>query len=175
MRNDPTGLWADVIWQFPGRGSDYALPAGREALIAVSAADHRAVHGSFLDLSTADFEFLLSAGADNPGVPNMVSVGTRPHLPRDFRGNALWFLADPQHVTTYTPVFNPGASAHNNDYYVHIPAATILDVAYLWWDVTGSYIGTVPLPFCLHPVAPVFDRIPGGFQQENESELYRSY
>ncbi|HUF51009.1 MAG TPA: DUF4876 domain-containing protein, partial [Longimicrobiales bacterium] len=77
-RNDPTALWSDVMWKFPGTGSSYPVRPGETVLIAVSAADHRSRHETFLDLTGADFEFLPDAGgADNPAVPTMIQVGTR--------------------------------------------------------------------------------------------------
>ena len=44
MRNDPQGIWADRIFRFPGRGTDYPLPPGSIALIAKSAIDHRQLY-----------------------------------------------------------------------------------------------------------------------------------
>ena len=73
---DSLGVWADLFYRLPGRGTDYPLLPGHTALLATDAIDHRVLYPAGLDLRQADFEFLGGPGdVDNPDVPNAVDVG----------------------------------------------------------------------------------------------------
>jgi len=71
--SDEAGSGSEGIFQFPGSGTDYPLPAGSYVIIA---ADADGGDGYPPDLSTADWEcYAGAADYDNPAVPNLVLVG----------------------------------------------------------------------------------------------------
>ncbi|MGH7500606.1 MAG: hypothetical protein ACREL7_02500 [Longimicrobiales bacterium] len=163
LRNDSRGVWAHVIWRFPGNGGQYPLPPRTAAVLAVSGADHHLVHESFIDLSGADFEFLLPGLSDNPEVPNMESAGTRPARKQDLLTDMAMFLADAQDLGASLRVRDPAAlpGSASTDEHILIPAATLLDVAFLMWDRYGGFSISPVFPLCDDPVFAGFDRLPG--------------
>jgi len=165
MRVDPDGVWSHTMWRFPGAGTDYPLAPGEAAVIAVSAADHRDVHPSLLDLSGARFEFFTAGGADNPAAGNMVNVGpwSPSTIEHEFSwGNMHWFVARPGDVASFPEMHNPGASSGVMNYR-RVPAELLLDVAVIFFDNTGEYMPIPPRPICDEVVHRSFDAVPGGF------------
>jgi hypothetical protein len=155
VRNDPQGIWAERIFRFPGRGTDYPLSPGRTALIAKSAIDHHAIDSRFDDLSHADFEWGGYLNADNPDVPNLEDIGLKPMQP-------IWpgdsdmpeFLADAVDVTSLPRYVDP----YSGSPWVRIPAAAILDT---WVGVGDQSVYTYTYPACLQTTHRFFDRLPG--------------
>lgn len=171
MRSDAEGVWTDVIWQFPGSGSDHPVAPGETVLIAVAAADHTGVHSTTLDLSNADFELdPAAAGADNPAAPNLGNVG--PRLGGTIvgwglnGGEAFYVLASPVDVAGLPLRRDPGT---DKDWrFRRIPADRILDVAVIWWDTSEAEVSITPP--CKDPVHPSFDRLPGGYLRSGAVE-----
>ncbi len=174
MRHDSAGVWSGIMWRIPGAGTDHPLAPGAAAVLAVSAANHTAIHPSMLDLSHAAFEFGVTGAADNPAAANLELLG--PNAPNTVGNDfglpwAFWFVAAPGDVATFPRAFDPGSPDRKQEYW-RVPRALLLDVAYIWWDPTGSCcIPWDPVP-CYDPVHPDFDRLPGGFV--SEFDLYHS-
>jgi hypothetical protein len=78
---DPGAVWAWRFDWFPGQGRDYPLAAGRTAVIATDAIDHRLLFPNGLNLSNADFEFIGFSDVDNPAIPNMINSGLADYPP----------------------------------------------------------------------------------------------
>lgn len=74
--NDPTYIHSNMVWQFPGSGTDYPIEPGTFIVCAADAIDHRRNAPNSVDLSSADFEFYKhdAPDIDNPDVPNMVMI-----------------------------------------------------------------------------------------------------
>ena len=171
MRNDSLGVWSEVIWQIPGSGSEHPLGPGEAAVLAVSAADHTAIHPTLLDLSGARFEFGVSGVADNPAAPDLIWHGPKPPTSSDFSLiHMYWGVASPGDVDSFVSRPDPGATGRVDEYR-RIPADLVEDVSFVFWDRTGSYSQAPPRPACDHPVHPTFDRLPGGFLLESEIEF----
>jgi hypothetical protein len=154
---DSLGLWARYVWRFPP--NTRALGPGETAMIATDALDHTALAQRVFDLSFADAEFRGGSDADNPAVPDMLSVG-----PTDggnyIQGHGYYLrsireviaIADAVDVTAL-PRMTYATSTSNNDY-IRIPSAKILDV--LFSHATGL---TEPgYPLCRTAVHPSLDR-----------------
>ncbi len=68
-------VYCPVIWQFPGSGNQYKIPAGKSVVVASVPIDHTKKIDGSLDLSSADFEFFVenqNIYTDNVNIPNMV-------------------------------------------------------------------------------------------------------
>jgi hypothetical protein len=170
LRNDPDGIWTNQFLQFPGSGSDHPVPPGQTVVIAVSAADHRAIHPSMTDLSDADFETLTPkfggefALGDNPFAPNLLDVGPYQFVSNSWLiGGIGWFLAEPTDPGTLPRRTDPGGGLAPRDY-IRMPASAVIDAVVIWTDWTDSYMPTpVPWRQCRDPVHESFYTIPGGF------------
>jgi hypothetical protein len=174
MRNDSAGVWSIIMWRIPGAGTDHQLAPGAAAVLAFAAADHTRIHPSMLDLSHAEFEFGLKGAADNPSAANLELLG--PHAPDGVAGaslslvDALWFIAAPADVAAFPRAYDPGFSDRRIEYW-RVPRELLLDVAFIWWDMTGGYFPQGdPVP-CHDPVYRDFDRMPGGFLREDDLYL----
>lgn len=71
-------LFGISVWMIDGSGKDVPLEPGKSTVIAMSGRNHKEVHESLLDLSSADYETYVekidgSAPLDYP-VPNMLPV-----------------------------------------------------------------------------------------------------
>jgi hypothetical protein len=158
---DPDGLWSRYFWRIPGSGRQYPLVPGRAAVLATDAIDHSRIDSRLPDLSSADFEFLGSSDADNPFVPNLISVG-----PEEFaqplghglipgvQGRAVYYVADTLMIaalptTTMPAVPNPVP---------RIPGAKILDV---FTSLEVPELEANALPACPQLISAEFDRQPG--------------
>ena len=152
--NDPDGIWSRFFDSLPGTGHTYPLAPGATAVIAVDAIDHTGISPlEGLDLSHANFEFVGTSDADNPSVPNTISIG-----PYEYRGghglfmnevlDELEFIALPVDTVGLPKQVLPG-SGHT---YERVPRARILDVI----AMISTFQFTTP--FCPHPVNRNFDR-----------------
>ena len=77
LRTDSTGVWAKLLYAFPGAGRDFAIAPGTAKVIAMDAMNHAAASPmtAQVDLSKADFEeYGTDADIDNPFVPNLTRV-----------------------------------------------------------------------------------------------------
>ena len=150
---DSLGLWARYVWRFPP--NTRALGPGETAVIATDALDHTALAQRVFDLSFADAEFRGGSDADNPAVPDMVSVG-----PNDggnwIQGHGYYLvqvreviaIADDVDLTAL-PRMTYATSTTSNDY-VRIPASQVLDVLYS--HVTGlTPPANPPCRVAVHP------------------------
>ncbi|UCG88273.1 MAG: hypothetical protein JSW71_06940 [Gemmatimonadota bacterium] len=148
LRNDPEGIWASSLLQFPGAGTDYPLQPGHTALVAHAAVDHRPVHPGLYDLRHADFEWGGWQIADNPDVPNLADIGPQGmwfYWPLSF--DMPLFLANPvdwETLPRYMEVIAGRVS-------VRIPRAVILD----------TWAGPVSYTPCLTVTHRLFERLPG--------------
>ena len=77
MMGDTTGVWAEMLFRFPGTGHDYPVVPGQAVVIATDAVDHTVVNPDATDLTNANFEFIGPSDVDNPSVPNMINLGLR--------------------------------------------------------------------------------------------------
>lgn len=151
--NDPQGIWAREVQQFPGRGRDYPVAPGGTVVIAVDAIDHSKIINLGLDLSHADFEFWGGPGdVDNPAVPNMLDTLA-------LGGNALGHGPVFQSIGSVAVLARPYNLATvarrrdlNGTEYARIDAPLILDVVTLWPNYVGTY------PRCPQLVNARFDR-----------------
>jgi hypothetical protein len=167
---DSLGLWARYVWRFPP--NTRALGPGETAVIATDALDHTAFAQRVFDLSFADAEFRGASDADNPAVPDMLSVG-----PTDggnyIQGHGYYLrsireviaIADDVDVTAL-PRMTYATSTSSNDY-IRIPSAKILDL--LFSHATGLTEPAYPL--CRVAVHPSLDRqmlniLPAGDPQD---------
>lgn len=132
-REEPDGIWTvRVVEQFPGAGADFPLEPGETAVLATDAIDHSTVDPILPDLSGADFEFIGSSDADNPAVPNMVSVGTEIGFGRGLSfsfNHEVVVIAEPVDPTELRKEDVPGVQGDPEHWL--IPASKLLDVASL--------------------------------------------
>jgi hypothetical protein len=148
--NDPEGVWVSWSYRFPGSGFEYPVQPGRAVVIASEAIDHRPLAPGQFDLSQATFEFGGPASADNPHVPNMISIGPRtwggisPFLWVSLNGVAL--LADHVDIAALPAEITP-----SNNLAARIPAENILDVLSFWITRESD-------PRCPRQVHERFDR-----------------
>jgi hypothetical protein len=155
IRDDPQGIWTRIVERFPGRGHDYPLLPGHEALIARSAIDHRSVETGLYDLRQADFEWGPPATPDNPDVPNLQDIGPSLIGYATVGGAGPSFLSEPVDLATLPRYVDP----HSATVYVRIPRALILDASASVIDWTAqSY---VQYPPCLQVANSAFERLPG--------------
>ncbi len=152
--NDPDGIWADRFDSLPGTGRAYPLAPGALAVIATDAIDHSTVSPEGLDLSHADFESIGTSDADNPDVPNAVTIGPRPW----FGAHGLWF-GDPIVQIVFVAQRLDGLTLPRQftpitDFpYDRVPRVKILDV----FSLLTTYDSFTD-PFCPHLVNATFDR-----------------
>jgi hypothetical protein len=135
-------------------------------VIATDAIDHSAIWPGALDLSHADFEFVGTADADNPSVPNTISIG----LGKSPSGHGLilWngfgvvtFVALPLDVAPL-----PRQRILNGNEYARVPRAKILDVVAL--------LSTQSFTPCPHLVHNNFDRHPARMMSDDYSDVIAS-
>ncbi|MEP6780175.1 MAG: hypothetical protein ABJC26_09820, partial [Gemmatimonadaceae bacterium] len=127
QRLDPDGVWAFMIWAFPGRGKDYPLLPGKAAVVAVDAADMTT--SGTVDLSHAQFE--MAGGIDNPSSGDMIRLvggtGNFDHG-QHFLLGGLYGIALP--VVKDTTTLPASTVTNEGKLYreYRIPKAAILDV-----------------------------------------------
>ena len=156
IRNDPDGIWTQVVFRFPGAGTDHPLPPGGTALVARAAIDHRVFDPRLPDLSAADFEWGGGGAADNPAAPNLEEIGLRAMFifePEPF--DSPEFLSEPTDLRVLPRFVDPT----NGSVWVRIPRALVLDA----WSApedwtTHSYVASPPCPEHLNRA---FERLPG--------------
>jgi hypothetical protein len=152
--NDPDGIWTHYFDSLPGTGHDYPLAPGAVAVIATDAIDHSGIAPAGLDLSHANFEFVGTSDADNPSVPNTVSLGQEEY----WFGHGLFLnelLAEVVFIAL--PVDTSALPRHvmnslTGRLYYRVPRARILDAIAL----TTTF--QIPEPLCPHLVHRNFDR-----------------
>jgi hypothetical protein len=152
ITDDPDGIWARLIQEFPGTGRDYPVAPGQTIVIATDAIDHRELHWSGIDLRSADFEFTGVPDVDNPAVPNMIDVGLV-NLEHGLRWDVLAsvvVVALPADVAAL-PHGRPRPESTTD--WVRVPREKILDA--LW--IRPNYAGAT-YPECLRLVNRNFDR-----------------
>jgi hypothetical protein len=156
-QRDPEGIWSEYIYRVPGSGRDYPLSAGSTAVIALDAIDHRQIDPGLADLSQANFEIIGAADADNPSVPNLVSVGPREFFP--FPGHGLvagligtYYIAASVDLATVPTAVLPGRTTPH----WRIPRDAVLDV--IASSNTPANEANQSLPVCPQLISPVFDR-----------------
>ncbi len=172
MRNDPSALWSNVAWQFPGEGGEYPVGPGETRIIAVQAQDHSVIHADLVDLSGADFELEYPGGADNPAAPDLQHVGPISYGAEVGFGLRLsrtfLFISAPVDVSALPVLQDPGEEVYERPYRAY-PADKILDAAVIWWNSANANVTRVPP--CQDPVYPGFDHIPGGFWSQFETRV----
>lgn len=157
LYDDSTGVWADIIYQFPPLGK--RLRPGEMVVVATDAIDHRpfGVHDMF-DLRNADFETYIGPGdVDNPSVPNLIPVGTRlkygsynTHGPEWLALENAFVVAMAQDVATARRKPNAADGVDR----IFLPRATLLDV--FSWDVADPRFP----PLCAPAVGGNIDATP---------------
>ncbi len=166
---DPLGVWANYFHQLPGRGTDYPLPPGETAVVAIDAIDHRPLYPGALDLRQANFEFYAGGGdVDNPEVPNAADVGMRPHpfghgLVWSVLGNVVWVAGPFDLATMQTQLFPAGAL------WARIPANAVLDVMAIKTTYPRDYAE------CSRLVHPSFDRLAVRLLGANRDDYFQAY
>lgn len=171
-RTDPAGLYARLILQFPGSGTEYPVLPGETTLVAAMAIDHSPVHPDLFDLRHADFEIGFPGFADNPDVPNMrdvglspvvVTIGGEPSLAFGM-SNYAFFVAEPLDPHALPILFRDG----NGRGLVRIPREALIDVA----TTATIFPDLDPDAFpCIPAVHPDFDRYEGGFRVRHLGEV----
>ena len=151
--DDPQGIWAREVQQFPGRGRDWPVPPGGIVVVAIDAIDHSKIFSAGLDLSHAGFEFWGGPGdVDNPAAPNMIDTlalggNALGHGPVFQDLGPVAVLARPYGLATVPRQKGPtGAEA------ARISADLIIDVVTLFPNYVGEYRR------CQRSVHPRFDQ-----------------
>ncbi len=162
VRTDSSALHAREMLRFPGDGTDFPVGPGETRVVAMAAIDHTVVWPSASDLSGADFEVGAAGAGDNPGVPNMIDVGSVSYTyggfgPPPYISGSVTFLARPLDVSSLPVVSrNPWGTPH-----LGIPKDSLVDVVaveILWPDRDLEF------PPCMPMLHRDFDRYQGGFQ-----------
>jgi hypothetical protein len=154
---DPDGLWSRWFEQIPGSGRQYPLAPGQAVVLATDAIDHRTVHRDLQDLSGARFESKGTTDPDNPGVPNLRSIG--PAAPYTLWGHGMiygidgeiLFVSDAVDVISLPRSSVPGFSVQ----FARIPRASVLDV--LTTGRIPDLEAVATLPLCPQLINPAFD------------------
>jgi hypothetical protein len=166
---DPLGIWANWFHQLPGRGTDYPLPPGEAAVVAIDAIDHRPLYPGALDLRQADFEFYGGPGdVDNPNVPNAADVGMRPYpfghgLVWSVLSNVVWVARPFDLATMHTGLLPAGAV------WGRIPASALLEVMAIKTTYPITY------PHCSRLVHQNFDRLEVQLLGANRDDYFQAY
>lgn len=126
LRTDATRIWSLFHEAFPGSGRDYPVLPGKIAVVANSAIDHSVYSSGLLDLRSADFELSGGIGANNPAVPNMVSLSVEtPPFGQYFSSlGAVTFVATPGPVDELPRQSDPRSSRLWRGF----PASRVIDV-----------------------------------------------
>ena len=146
---DPEGMWAGLLYRFPPNAR--ALGPGELAVIATDALNHTAIARGTFDLSAANFEFRGGADANNPDVPDMISVGGRDGSFIQGHGyypnhvHEVLAVVDSVDVSTLPSQIHPALNVP----FVRVPTSRVLDV--LYW--TSSVLGT-EYPECAEQPVP---------------------
>ncbi len=149
FQRDSLGIWATFIYRFPPDAP--LLQAGGVALMATDAIDHTFFTPLAFDLRSAAFEFRGGADADNPSVPDMISVG--PSDGGDLGGRGLRFymthpvlaLANAADLASL-----PSQLGGGDRTWLRIPTDALLDVT-TWGPATTTF------QTCGSPVHPSQD------------------
>ena len=162
LRNDPDGIWSQLIYAVPGSGPDNVLRPRESVVIATDGIDHQQFVPELFDLTNAGFEFVGPSDVDNPAVPNMLVLG-----PTDFApinqgdglkfdgGSVVIFIAEPVDVSTLPRV---DVAAFNVPEHRRIPRERILDVVSYSYTPEIEAASTFLAPLCAQLVHANFDR-----------------
>jgi hypothetical protein len=167
-RNDPTGIWAQMHFMFPGTGRDYPLAPGRLTVVAQDAIDHRAIYPGLPDLSGAQFEFLGPADVDNPASVNLIDRSYdsgNPHGMTHIASGGTFFLASKVDHSQLATGRDPRSSRIIYKY----PASTILDLFSTVFAVNGH----PEWPYCSELVNKAFDREFGRFLTGDDTTEFK--
>jgi hypothetical protein len=170
LRNDPLGVWVQMVFRFPGSGTSHPLSPGETVLVAKSAIDHRALHPGLFDLSHADFEWVGARTVDNPQVPNLEEISIIQTMPHHWpTGQMPLILSEPVDLATLPRHVDPVSGYP----WVRIPAASVLDA---WVDVIDwtTYNYSTSLS-CLEDLHRSFERLAGPAQMLSDFEQSLSY
>ena len=132
---DPEGMWAGFLYRFPPNAR--ALRPGEIAVVATDALNHTALGQETFDLSHADFEFRGGADANNPDVPDMVSIGgmdggfIQGHGFYPVGIREVLALVDSLDIRTLPVQMHPALNVP----FVRVPTGRVLDV--LYWNPRG--------------------------------------
>ncbi|MDO8501903.1 MAG: DUF4876 domain-containing protein [Gemmatimonadaceae bacterium] len=166
FRNDATGIWAQVIFVFPGAGQDYPLAPGKLVVVAQDAIDHSGIFPGLPDLSGAAFEFTGRPGdVDNPASANLISRGgyTAPHGMLNMSLGGTIFVAAPVNFAD----LESGRDPRNDNVLSKFPAATILDT----FSTVFPNDDYPENPYCSELVNRAFDRETGKFFSESRGSF----
>jgi hypothetical protein len=137
FQRDSLGIWATFIYRFPATA--LTLPPGGVALLATDAIDHTAFTRLAFDLRGASFEFRGGGDADNPSVPDMISVG--PSDGGDLGHRGLQFYSSHPVLALAHSVDLASLQSRlggGNRTWLRVPAHALIDVA-TWGPVTPSF------------------------------------
>lgn len=132
---DPEGMWAGLLYRFPPNAR--SVGPGEIVVVATDALNHTTLARGTFDLSSAAVEFRGGADANNPDVPDMVSVGGRDgsfiqghgYYPNNAR--EVLALVDSVDVSTLPRQIHPALNVP----FVRVPTGRVMDV--LYWTATG--------------------------------------
>lgn len=149
FNGDPEGIWTGLVYRFPSNAR--AIEPGELVVVATDALNHTALAGETFDLSNADFEFRGGADADNPAVPDMISVGGRDgsfiqghgYYPNHYY--EVLAVVDSVAISTLPVQIHPALNVP----FVRVPTARVLDV--LYWKSRG---GSNQYPECARQPVP---------------------
>ena len=147
---DPEGMWAGFLYRFPPNAR--SLRPGEIAVVATDALNHTALGQGTFDLSHADFEFRGGADANNPDVPDMVSVGgmdggfIQGHGFYPVGVREVLAVVDSVDITTLPVQMHPALNVP----FVRVPTARVLDV--LYWTTQGL---STAYPECAESPVPL--------------------
>jgi len=145
MMSDSTGLWAEMLFRFPGTGHDHPIAAGQAVVLATDAIDHRVINPDASDLTNADFEFIGPSDVDNPAVPNMINLGVR-----DTPLGHGWYAAPTLNAPFVALPLSTDTLAYRVIYttylrYYHVARAAVLSVSFFQVHPSGEGTDCSPL------------------------------
>ena len=136
FQRDSLGIWATFIYAFPPSAPH--LPAGGAILLATDAIDHTSFTPLVFDLRTANYEFRGGADADNPSVPDMLSIG--PSDGGDLSNRGMSFYSSHPVLAVANAVNLPSQPSMlgGGRTWVRIPRDALLDVV-TWGRINPSF------------------------------------
>ena len=153
FRNDPQGIWAQVIQAIPGSGHDHPVAPGKTVVSTEEAIDFSAIPPGLPDLSHADFQFNFPGHAVNPAVPLMLPIQLRTPVSGTmfYEGPAVPFVSLPLDIASLPRK----QGTYTGGDLALFPRAAILDVAELY--STAQAGPQTIAPYCRSIVDPSID------------------
>jgi hypothetical protein len=136
FQRDSLGIWATFIYAFPPSAPQ--LPAGGTILLATDAIDHTFFTPLAFDLGAADYEFRGGADADNPSVPDMLSIGPSDGGDLSGRGMSFYMSHPVLAVAHAVDLASQPSMLGGGRTWVRIPRDALLDVV-TWGPVNPSF------------------------------------